>query len=306
MSRAMVIVNPYARGGVSRVTWLVISDALKRAGVNFDHVFTEWPGHGVELSKEAVEKGYELVIAVGGDGTVNEVVNGLVDDEGRGRATLGIISAGSVGDFGHMMGLPRTYTSSCRMFADYRKTTVDLGMVEYSDKGKKVRRFYINTAGVGFVSDVVRGADRRMKFIGGTVPYAIGMAPLVMRYRNKDVVLNIDGNRTEERDFVIVVNNGRYLGGGKVFPDADPRDGLLDVAVVGDMSRLQMITALPRFYVGTHIGHDKIRMCQAKSIEVDSPQQLPLQVDGELVGETPVSFRVVPAALTVATGGYNG
>jgi YegS/Rv2252/BmrU family lipid kinase len=302
----MVIVNPYARGGVSRVTWLVISDALKRAGVDFDHAFTEEVGHGIELAKGAAEKGHELVIAVGGDGTVNEVVNGLVDDEGKGKATLGIISAGSVGDFGHMMGLPRTYANSCRMFADYKKTTVDLGMVEYFDKGQKVRRFYINTAGVGFVSDVVRGADRRMKFIGGTVPYAIGMVPLVIRYRNKDVVVNIDGDRTEERDFVILVNNGRYLGGGKVFPDADPSDGLLDVAVVGDMSKLQMITTLPRFYVGTHIGHDKIRMCQAKSIEVDSPQQLPLQVDGELVGQTPVSFRVVPAALTVATGGYNG
>lgn len=306
MSRAMVIVNPRARGGVSRVTWLVISDALKRAGIDFDHAFTEGVGHGVELAEGAVEKGYGLVIAAGGDGTVNEVVNGIVDDDGRGRATLGIISAGSVGDFGHMMGLPRTYAGACRMFADYNKTTVDLGMVEYFDKGQKIRRFYINTAGVGFVSDVVRNADRRMKFIGGTVPYIIGLVPIVVRYRNKDVVLNIDGDRTEERDFVIVVNNGRYLGGGKVFPDADPSDGLLDVVVVGDMSRLQMITTLPRFYVGTHISHNKIRMCRAKTVEVDSAQRLPLQVDGELVGETPVSFRVVPAALSIATGGYHG
>jgi YegS/Rv2252/BmrU family lipid kinase len=301
MLYAKVIVNPLARGGVSRIKWPLIHESLKHAGLSFNYAFTEGTGHGSELAREAVEEGYELVIAVGGDGTVNEVVNGLVDESGRGRATLGIISAGTVGDFSHSLGIPRDVFKSCRLFSNFKRTTVDLGCVEYMKDNQRRKRFYINTAGLGFVTDVVGGTDRRLKFIGGTIPYVIGLIPTVKNYSNKDIILSIDGESRRERDFVVVVNNGRYLGGGKVFPDADPCDGLLDVVIVGNMSKLEALWSFPRFYTGTHAGCPKINLCKARSVSVESLQPLPIQMDGEVVGELPASFQVVPSALDVAT-----
>lgn len=306
MPYAKVIVNPYARGGVAKVKWPLIKYLLKDAGLNFDHAFTGGPGHGTQLARDAVENGYELVVAVGGDGTANEVVNGLVDDNGRGRATLGIISAGTVGDFVHTLGMPRDIIRACRLFSGFKPKSVDLGAVECVEGGQRVRRFYINTAGLGFVTDVVGGAKRQLKFIGGTMPYIVGLIPRAMNYQNKDLMIDIDGRRREERGFVVVVNNGRYLGGGRVFPQADLCDGLLDVAVVGDISRLEALWSFPRFYTGTHVGRPKIDLCKARRVTVDSPQRLPIQIDGDIVGEVPASFWVIPGALDVATGGPVG
>ncbi len=297
----MVIVNPYARGGMARTRWPIIKQLLKDSGLSFDCSFTESAGHATELARDAVEKGYELVIAVGGDGTVNEVVNGLVDESGRGRATLGFISAGTVSDFAQSVGIPQNYVKASRIFPDFSEITIDLGVMECTSSQRQLRRFFGNTAGLGFVTDIVSGANQRLKFLGGTTAYAIWLMPIITNYNNKDITLSIDGQRYEERDFAILVNNGRYLGGGKVFPHADPSDGLLDVAILGDLSKAEAIWHLPWLYIGTRTKHPKIRMCQAKSIEVDSPQRLPVQIDGEVIGETPVSFRVIPSALNVAT-----
>jgi len=296
----MVIVNLYARGGMARTRWPIIKQLLKDSGLPFDCSFTESAGHATGLARDAVEKGYELVIAVGGDGTVNEVVNGLVDENGRGRATLGFISAGTVSDFAQSVGIPQNYVKASRIFSDFREFTIDLGVMECTGDGRKMRRLFGNTAGLGFVTDIVGGVNQRLKILGGTAAYAIWLMPIITNYSNKDITLSIDGQRYEERDFAILVNNGRYLGGGKVFPHADPGDGLLDVAILGDLSKPEAIWHLPWLYIGIHAKHPKIRMSQAKSIEVDSPQRLPVQIDGEVVGETPVSFRVVPAALNVA------
>jgi len=113
--------------------------------------------------------------------------------------------------------------------------------------------------------------------------------------------LEIDGEKEEERDLLIMVNNGRYAGGGMKFtPNADPGDGLLDVVIVGDVGKMRLLWNFPRLYRGTHINHPRVKMCRAKSVEVESVERMLLQVDGELVGQAPASFRVLPAALTVA------
>lgn len=301
---AKVIINPFARGGRTGKRWPQISELLKDAGLSFDHDFTEGVGHGIELAREAVAKGYELVIAVGGDGTVNEVVNGLVDEGGKGRATLGIISMGVGSDAVRSLGIPRDYAEACRLFSNFKRVTIDLGAVEYMRGNERVRRLFVNTAGLGFDAAVIEGTKRRLKIIRGTVPYVVGLMTTLVTYRNKEAALSIDGVRQDERIFFVVVNNGRYFGGGmKIAPDADPCDGLLDVVIAGDAGKIEVLWFLPRVYRGTHVTHPKVRMYQAKSIEVNSSQRLLLQADGELLGEAPASFSVLPAALTVAISG---
>lgn len=301
MSHAKVIVNHFAGGGVSGKRWPHISELLKDAGLSFDHVFTDGVGHGIELASEAASQGYELVIAVGGDGTVNEVVNGLVDETGKGRATLGIISMGTGGDLVRSLGIPRDYTEACRLLSNFKRATIDLGIVEYMIGGERVRRFFINTAGLGFDAVVVERQKGFPKIITGTLPYVICLMLTLGGYRNKQVILDVEGVKEEQRVFSVVVNNGRYFGGGmKVAPNADLCDGLLDVIVLGDMSKIEVLWNFPRVYRGTHITHPKVSTYQARSIEIQPSERMLLQADGELLGEAPASFQVLPAALTVA------
>ena len=302
MHYAKVIVNPTARGGAAGRTWPFIHMLLKNTGLNFDADFIQKSGQGIELAKNAVEKGYNLVIAVGGDGTVNEVVNGLIDENGKGRATLGIIGAGTQNDIARMLNIPRDYIRNCQIFEDFKTATIDLGAVDYIFHNQKTRRYYINTAGVGFVADVIESSlsNVKLKAIGGGVPYAIGLMPRVMRLSNKDLLISIDGEMRKERDFSLIVNNGRYLGGGRVFPNATPYDGLLDVAILGDMSKVEALLNFPFFYTGNNTNLPKVKMQRARTVTVDSIQKIPLQIDGELIGETPATFRVIPSALHVA------
>lgn len=278
-----------------------MSELLKDAGLSFDHVFTQGVGHGIELAGEAASRGYELVIAVGGDGTVNEVVNGLVDETGKGRATLGIISMGTGGDCARSLGIPRDYAKACRLFSGFKRVTIDLGAVEYVSNDREVKRLFINTAGLGFDAVVVERHEGFPKIIKGTLPYVICLMLTLGGYRNKRVTLDVEGAKEEQRVFSVVVNNGRYFGGGmKVAPDADLCDGLLDVVVIGDMSKIEVLWNFPRVYRGTHVTHPKVSTCQARSIGIQPSERMLLQVDGELLGEAPASFQVLPAALAVA------
>ena len=303
MYYAKVIVNPMSRGGATGKTWPILNKLLRNTGLPFDYEFIQAPEQGIELSRQAVEKGYNLVIAVGGDGTVNEVVNGLIDENGKGRATLGIIAAGTQNDIARMLGIPRNYLRACQLFENFEKVNIDIGAVEYTHHNEIRSRYYINTAGIGFVSDVIEGSipHTRLKVIGGGVPYAIGVIPKVLDYHNKDVSICIDGEKREECDFSVVVNNGRYLGGGRVFPHATPCDGMLDVAVIGNVSKLEALLNFPLFFTGTHVDRQKIKIQKARNVIVDSPQRLPIQLDGELVGHTPAVFRIIPSVLEVAT-----
>ncbi len=305
MYYAKVIVNPQARGGAAGKMWPVINMLLKNTGLSFDHELIQEAGQGIELARRAVEKGYNLVIAVGGDGTVNEVVNGLVDENGKGRATLGIIGAGTQNDIARTLNIPWDYIRACQLFEGLKKTTIDLGAVDYTLHNQKARRYYINTAGVGFVSDVIESSmsNFKLKAIGGSAPYVIGLMPRLMSLSNKDLMISIDGETHKERDFSLIVNNGRYLGGGRVFPNATPYDGLLDVAILGDMSKLEAALSFPFFYTGTNTNLPKVKMQKARSVTVDSIQRIPVQIDGELIGETPATFRVVPFALEVVVKG---
>jgi YegS/Rv2252/BmrU family lipid kinase len=303
MYYAKVIVNPMSRGGATGKMWPILNKLLSNTGLPFDYEFIQASGQGIELSREAVEKGYNLVIAVGGDGTVNEVANGLIDENGKCRAILGIIAAGTQNDIAHMLGIPRDYIRGCQLFEKFETLTIDIGAVSYTSHNKIIQRYYINTAGVGFVSDVIESSipQTKYKVLGGAVPYAIGLMPKVLEYQNKDISLSIDGEKRIERDFSIVINNGRYLGGGRVFPNATPCDGLLDVAIIGNITKLAALLNFPLFYTGTHIDRQKVKLQKARSVIIDSPQRLPIQLDGELVGHTPAVFRIIPSALEVAT-----
>lgn len=300
MSHARVIVNPVAGAGKTARKWPRIKEHLKSIGLNFEHDVTEAPGHAIELARVAAEKGYEQVVSVGGDGTINEVVNGLYDAGSIGDTVLGIIGTGTGSDYIRTLGVPRPYEQACRCLMSSRKLTVDVGVVEYTNNGGTVKRLFVNFAGFGFDAEVVRRTTQQFKSLGAMPSYLMGLLTTLLCYRNKGVSLVIDGEAFDSKVCTVVMNNGKYGGGGMLTaPDADLANGFLDVMIVGDLSKPDLLRSLPRIYKGTHLSHPKVTMKRAREIEIRSDQPLPLQADGELLGEVPARFHVLPAVLNV-------
>ena len=252
------------------------------------------------LAKEAALSGYKLVVAVGGDGTVNEVANGLVEAAVP-DVTLGIVSTGCGSDFIRSLGIPRDYRQACLRLANFHEVRIDVGLIEYQSHGNPARRFFLNAAGLGLDGEVVETVRKNLRFCRGTIPYVLGLLRALAAFHNKDVTLYIDDGSEDLRVCSVVIANGAYFGSGmKVAPEADVSDGLFEVIVVGDIGKLELLRAFPRIYKGTHVTHPKVRMQRASQIRIESPDRVLIQADGELLGEVPATFRILPSALSVA------
>jgi len=298
-SHAKVIVNPVAGAYSTGRKWPVISKLLRRVGLSFDYQYTEGVGHAIELARAAAQDGYRFLVAVGGDGTVNEVANGILST-GLRKTALGVVSTGTGSDFVRSVGIPRDYVSACSLLASPRRLLIDVGVVEFKKGGQSQKRFFVNAAGVGFDAAVVEATERLPKYFGGTIPYLVGLLRTLFGYKNKLVVLKVDSRLETRRVLSIVVANGCYLGGGMwIAPQARLVDSLLDVLTIGDIGKFELLKAFPRVYKGTHITHPKVRMERATQITVEPQEPFLVHADGELLGEGPAFFRVVPSALSI-------
>jgi len=290
-----VIVNPVAGARSTRRKWPIINRLLERIGLTFDFNYTEGVGHAMELARIAASDGYRYLVAVGGDGTVNEVANGILHSTNASITTLGVVSTGTGSDFARSAGLARDYTTACANLTSSKRLTIDVGLVEYQRDGKRQERFFVNSAGVGFDAAVVKETERLPKFFGGTIPYVAGMLRTLVSYKNKDIVLKVGDEEERHRVLNVAVANGNYCGGGmRIAPEAKLDDRLLDVVIIGDMGKLELLKEFPTVYKGTHINHPKVSVRKTRSVSIESAEPMLVYADGELLGECPAAFRVVP------------
>ncbi len=299
--KTKVIVNPAAGAGKTIKKWPRIKEELEALGVEFDFEITEAPGHGMELAKSAVDKGYEVVVSVGGDGTLNEIVNGIYNGGGLEHVVVAIINTGTGADYIRTLGIPRHYRQACQRVASPQgKMVADLGIAEYLSKGKPARRLFVNFAGLGFDAEIVRATTEKFKALGDMPSYLMGLLTTLFTYENRDVTLVIDGQFGSRKVCTVLLNNGKYAGGGMLpAPSADPGDGFFDVLVINDMTKPDLLISLPRIYRGTHLTHPKVTLTRARAVEVQPSVEMAVQADGELLGEAPARFTIMPAALTV-------
>ena len=298
----LFIVNPVAAGGRTGSMWPKIEKLLRSLDISFDHRFTEAPNHATALAREAVEQGYQTVVAVGGDGTVNEVVNGLMSPgSSQAGAVLGVVITGRGSDLARTIGVPFDYGEACARLTGQRTMTVDVGLVQFHREGEAQRRYFVNVGGGGFDAEVAERANRAPNFMGGTVPYLSSLVTTLITYHNKPLELTLDDRepiRTVANS--VIVANCQFFGGGmRVAPEADPNDGLFDVIVIGDIDKADFLMTVPKVYDGTHITHPQVDSYRAKHVEVLSQQPLLLQVEGEVCGHAPLIFDIVPAALQI-------
>ena len=301
MSYARLIVNPAAGAGRTAKKWPHIKELLKKFGYHFEHDITEAPGHAIELAKAAVGKGYKLVVSVGGDGTINEIVNGLYATGGMKDVELGIIGTGTGSDYIRTIGVSRHYQESCHHLMNPVKKSVDLGMLEFLGDGQSGMRIFTNFAGIGFDAEVVRATTKKFKNFGGKPAYLMGLLSTFATYKNREVKLILDGHKEDRKICTVMMSNGKYGGGSMMIaPEADPCDGLFDVMIIGDISKPNLLMSLPRIYRGTHLTHPQVTLKRAKNVEIRiTDGKMAIQADGELVGQAPARFTVLPLALNI-------
>ncbi|MDB5113941.1 MAG: diacylglycerol kinase catalytic region [Chloroflexi bacterium] len=298
----VAVVNPASCAGRTGRSWPEMRRVLSAAGVEVEERLTTAPREATELTRVALLEGCERVVAVGGDGTLNEVVNGFLAADGTPvapGAVLGLLPSGTGGDFRRTAGIPAGAAAAAAVLAAGASRPVDMGRITLD--GAATRHF-INIADCGIGGEVVARVNRSSKRAGGTATFLWHSLASLLSYRPRAARVEIDGTAEEGRYQNVVVANGRYFGGGMcVAPGADLADGLFDVVLFGDLPRMRSLTGIRRIYAGTHIGEPGIRLLRGRRVRVIPLEQPPLcfEMEGEEVGPAPATLEIVPAAIRV-------
>ena len=286
MKKHCVIVNPTAGKGAAKQAIPEIRSCLDSLKVNYDLILTKKPGHAIQLAEESGTNGYHTVVAVGGDGTANEVINGLMaaDERGALTANLGVIPVGRGNDFSFGMGIPQDIPSACELLVDGHTRKIDIGRVRGGDYPDG--RYFGNGIGIGFDTVVGFEAAKLPSFISGMPAYLIAALKTIFLYFNAPVLrITIDGEVLEQPCLLVSVMNGRRMGGSFMFaPESESDDGLLNLCIAHQVSRLQVLGLFPKVMGGTQLGHPAIQMPTGKTISVQAlTGTLPVHADGETI-----------------------
>ena len=293
--RVVLIINPASANGKTGQEWPGLVAEAQRLGVRVEERLTEAAGHASELAREASMDGADIVVAVGGDGTVHEVVNGLVGAGGVpfGTAALGVIARGTGRDFIRSHAIPTKAADAIR--------AIDVGELIATDDPEDGRRF-ANAASCGVTGAIALRANQMSKRLGGTPTFLIAAFQGFRGYTNTPVHVELDGRPMDVTASAIVCAIGHSLGGGiKVAHGARQDDGLLDMVLVGDVGAKDLALNLHRLYTGTLGEHPEITHVKGLEVKVSGATPLQIEADGELAGTTPATFRCLPGALRLVT-----
>lgn len=259
------------------------------------------PGEVAELAGQAAREGKTLLVVVGGDGTVNEAVNGLLAAGAPELPEIAVITIGTGKDFARSHGIPTKVDAAVEVAASGRTVTADVGRVRHrTAEGGDRESYFANVGSAGMSGAVARRADASSKALGGRLSFFVALVRVFSRWRNVEMTVELDGERRTGRMTNVVVANGAYHAGGMwLAPEARPDDGLFDVVLFGDISKGDFVGNVLKIYRGTHLAHPKIELLRSATVSVESAEPLPMELDGEQPGTTPATFEIVPGALRV-------
>jgi diacylglycerol kinase family enzyme len=332
-TRWLVVANPISGQGRAMHHRHEIEAVLRRHGLDFDFVISEHPGHAVDLARAAVERGCRHVLAVGGDGTVNECANGIFRQHAAPTAevTLGVMPIGTGNDWARTHRIPKDYAGVAALMASGANRLQDVGIAMFGDEAKGLSpaplpgeggdagslrsqsmncsalgrpgggamRYFVNVAGLGFDAHVVEALPDRTL---GPLAYLVGLAKGLLGYRAVSLGLTFAERRIDARAFVLFFAIGRYCGSGmNVAPLAEVDDGLFDITLIQDLSRWEVLKSLRKLFDGTLLNHPKVLALREAAAAVESASTQPVEADGELIGHAPVRFSILPRALRVIT-----
>ncbi|AGA68171.1 conserved protein of unknown function BmrU [Desulfitobacterium dichloroeliminans LMG P-21439] len=299
------IVNPASANGQTRKIWPKIYKRLIDQKINLDYAYTTSPGEATTLTRQALHN-YTRILSVGGDGTLNEVVNGLFENQQpvNSEASLAIFSHGTGGDFLRSLNQSRGLPSLLEVLHREQITSVDCGLAQYQDSsGILHHRYFLNVADVGLGGETADRVNKRSKFLGGKLSFLLGSLMSIIAYKNKNMKCVIDGEVVVNGPTnSIMIANGRYFGGGMMIaPHAELTDGLFHITVLGDLPISKILRHLPKIYQGHHLDISGVSVYQGKEISIIANPSAFLELDGEHPGFTPVHFSLIPQGIKLWT-----
>ncbi len=308
MQRVKVILNPYSGRGRGARARPRICAALEQAGVAFDLAETASMGHGVTLARDARSEGYPTVVAVGGDGTISEVMNGLAQATPPGEIVgkLGVIPLGTGNDFADMVGCARSIEAAVRVIAAGKTRRIDLGHARIHDGTEVVERYFDNNVGIGFEAWVTL-ESYKIKWLSGTFLYIVAALRAIRSYQSRLMMLdwengNGESGRYAEKILLVSIGNSRRTGGGfYLTPQAQMDDGLLDVVFAHALPQWRILSLLPKALFGKHIGDPAVTMVRCRRLNLACSAGTPVHLDGEVVAPnaTSVAIELQPGRLEV-------
>jgi diacylglycerol kinase (ATP) len=299
--KTQVIVNPESNKGKTRKKWNQIKDGLKSFLKEFKYEFTEKPLQATEISRVAIKEGTELIVGVGGDGTINEIANGFYEDKKiiNPKAALGIVPSGTGCDFTRSLNIPLGLKNALKVVSHAPSSLIDTGRVRFKNHaGEEDERFFLNVSDFGIGGEVVKKVnENRMQRKASS--YLKCLISTFVSYKNKKINIKIDGEDLPEDEYLIgTISNGRIFGKGmKIAPQAKLDDGLFDVVLVKGMKKLEFFRNVWKIYTGTHLSHPKISLIRGSRIEAyvrGGQEDVLIEVDGEQVGTLPATFEIIP------------
>lgn len=285
--KAFFVVNPAAGKKRSLAIWNRLKTLID---IPYDFALTERPGHATEIAKEAIKVGYGKIIAVGGDGTVREVVQALSHSE----ACLGVIPAGTGNDFIRSVRIPPEPKRALEIIKN--------GNVRRIDLLRAGSNFFVNVVGAGLDAEVADAVNKGVKLFNGTLTYLVQLMKVLATCATRDVTIEIDGKTVKRKAWLVSVSNAKYYGGGMMIcPDAQVDDGFLDVCIVNEISKAELLRFLPCVFTGKHKNHPAYEVLKGKKVKIEFVPPAKVHADGDVIGVTPVEFSVEPGALKVLT-----
>lgn len=289
VSRIHVIWNPIAGNGGGARTFSLLDARIRELGISYSQAESLYAGHAVELARQALIDGHELILAVGGDGTVREVAGVLIGSD----VPLGIIPSGTGNDLARPLHIPRDPLSALDVALS--------GMKRRMDAGRANGELFFNVAGFGFDVDVLDYTEiYKKKYKNGSLAYLRALLAAIKGLKLRKTHIETEEGAFDKNVLLLAVANGTHFGGGMcVAPTADPFDGALDVCVAHDVNKLTLLRLLPKFMKGNHLGLPYITYFRTKKLTAVCEPVSRVETDGEAVSATPVTFEVVPAAIHV-------
>ncbi len=301
MAGVAFLVNPASANGRTGRLWPTLARRAAELGLDGPAYLSQRPGHLAQLANEASESGAELIVAVGGDGTVNEIAQGLLDRHERGLSVpdMAVIPFGTGRDFARTFALPRQRDRAITNARDGGVQTLDAARVSYrSWSGETESSYFANVASAGMSGAIAERANRTSKVLGGKASFLVATLAVFSKWKPTMLSVTVDDEQRHGPMQDVIVANCRFLGGGmKMCPDADPTDGMFDVLAIGAITKTDLARSLPKIYRGTHLPHPRAELLQGSRVTIEADVAVPIQLDGEQPGTTPITFEVLPKAL---------
>ncbi|MBA2452225.1 MAG: diacylglycerol kinase family lipid kinase [Chloroflexia bacterium] len=302
--RLHVIVNPASGNGRGRKRWPRIADSLGKHGFNYEVVFTSGPNHASEIARDMAAGGAHTIVAVGGDGTVNEIVNGLLHNDipVNDKTRLVVIPCGTGKDLGRTLGTGSPEAAASALRAN-STTLMDIGRIRFQTmEGHTETRYFANVADLGLGAEVAGRINHSSKALGGLVTYLAAAVRTIISFQPREITVDIGGDRVfhAPANMVVLANGQFFAGGMRVAPTASIRDGLLEMYILADVGKRALLTSLlPRVYRGKHVGQHGVLHIRAGSAAILCPAGMLMEMDGEQIGRSPIQVDVLPRILPV-------